>query len=235
MASFYLVKMKLAALYSGGKDSTYAIWRAVNEGHSIECLVSIKSQSKESFMYHVPNIEWVKLGARAIGLPLIMAKTPGEKEKELSALEEILTDLGKENRIDGVLSGAIASQYQKKRIDKIAQKLGQNSLSPLWGLGEEKLWKELIQAGFKVMVVGVYAGGLSEEWLGRVIDSSAVRELIGLRNKFGISLAGEGGELETLVVDCPLFKKRIRVIEAKKHWSRVRGELEIKKAELVKK
>lgn len=227
--------MKLAALYSGGKDSTFAIWKALQEKHSIECLITIKSRSKESFMYHVPNIDLAKLGAEAMGFPLIMAETPGEKEKELTELKEILRELSEAGRIDGILSGAIASKYQRERIEKIAQNLGQKSLAPLWGMNEEKLMREMIDEGFEVIIVGVYAAGLGESWLGRKIDSSALNELLELRERFGISLAGEGGEIETIVTDCPLFKKRIEILEAEKLWNGVRGEIEIKKAVLEEK
>ena len=227
--------MKLAALYSGGKDSTFAIWKALKEGHSIECLVTIKSLNKDSFMYHVPNIHLTELGAEAMELPLIMSETAGEKEKELEELEGVLSGLAGQGRIEGMLSGAIASRYQKERVDKIAQNLGQESVAPLWGLGEAALMEEMILAGFKVLVVGVYAGGLGEEWLGRELDAKALEELAALKEKFGLSLAGEGGEIETLVTDCPLYKKKIEIVDAEKKWDGVRGELEIKKAALAEK
>ena len=224
--------MKLAALYSGGKDSTFAIWKALEEKHSIECLVTIKSLSKNSFMYHVPNIDLAKLGAEAMGFPLVMAETQGEKEKELRELGEILSELAAGGRIEGILSGAVASKYQSERIEKIAQNLGQASLAPLWGMDEEKLMGEMIGAGFRVIVVGVYAHGLTGDWLGREIDGMALEELVKIRDEFRISLAGEGGEIETMVTDCPLFRKRIEVVEAEKNWDGVRGELEIRKAVL---
>ena len=227
--------MKLAALYSGGKDSTFAIWKALGQGHSIECLVTIKSLSKDSFMYHVPNIDLVKLGAEAMAFPLIMAETAGRKEEELKELEGILAELAASGRIEGILSGAVASKYQSERIGKIAQNLGQESLTPLWGLDERELMDEMVAAGFEVIVVGVYAGGLDEKWLGRVIDAKALGELAALKEKFRISLVGEGGEIETLVTDCPLYKKKISVLESRKSWDGVRGELEIKKAELAEK
>lgn len=227
--------MKLAALYSGGKDSTFAIWKAIKADHSIECLITIKSKAKNSFMYHVPNIELAELGAEAMDIPLIMAETPGEKERELKELQGILSDLAGEKRIEGVLSGAIASKYQRDRIEKITQNLGQESLTPLWGMDEQELLKEMIKAKFEVIVVGVYAAGLGEDWLGRKIDLHAINELLELKEKFRLSLVGEGGEFETLVIDCPLFKKKIKIVEAEKKWDGVRGELKIRKAILTKK
>jgi len=227
--------MKLAVLYSGGKDSTFAIWKALEQGHSIECLVTIKSLSKDSYMYHVPNIDLAKLGAEAMGYPLIMVETAGKKEEELKELEGILAELAESGRIEGILSGAVASKYQSERIGKIAQNLGQKSLTPLWGLDERELMDEMVSAGFEVMVVGVYAGGLDEKWLGRLINAEALAGLAALKEKFKISLVGEGGEIETLVTDCPLYKKRIEILDSKKAWDGSRGELEIMKAELAEK
>ncbi|MFH1234167.1 MAG: diphthine--ammonia ligase [Candidatus Diapherotrites archaeon] len=227
--------MKLSALYSGGKDSTYAIWKALKEGHSVECLLTMLPERKDSYMFHVPNLNMVALGAEAMGFPLVEKKTAGEKEKELKELEKALSDIVKKYKTEGILSGAIASQYQKERVDKIAQKLGQESVAPLWGRNNIGLLEEMVFLGFKIIVVGVYAGGLDEKWLGREIGKKEIAELEALQEKFHISPLGEGGELETLVIDCPLFEKKIKVLEAGKKWDGARGEFEIKKAVLAEK
>ena len=225
--------MKVAVLYSTGKDSSYALYLAIKQGHEIVSLVSIKSQAHDSFMYHVPNIHLTELCAEAMDLPLIVGETEGVKEDELQELKEILTDLKEREGIEGVVSGALASRYQFERVQKICQDLGLKSINPLWQKNQEEYMRELIKAGFKVLVVGVYAQGLDEKWLGRIIDEKALEELIELNRKFKISIVGEGGELETFVLDCPLYKKKIKIVEAVKTWNGVRGEYLIKKAELI--
>ncbi len=230
-----MVGMRLVALYSGGKDSTYAIWKAQNLGHEIDCLLTMLPERKDSYMYHVPNLHLTKLGAEAMGFSLIYYNTTGKKEEELAELEEALRDLKRERKTGGVLSGAVASSYQADRIASIASRLGVKCVNPLWGRNNAGLLEEMVSNGFEVMVVGVYAGGLDESWLGRIIGGKEIEELKRLNDEFGVSPLGEGGELETLVVDCPLYNKRIAVKEAVREWDGSRGELRIVKAELEEK
>jgi diphthine-ammonia ligase len=227
--------MKVVALFSGGKDSTYALFRATNENHSIVSLLTVKSTNRASYMYHLPNIDLTRHAAEAMGLPLVVVETDKGKEEELGAMYEALAALKKETAIEGVLSGAIASEYQKKRIEEMCSQLNLHCLSPLWGKNQEELLREMLQCNFKIMVVGVAAQGFDEKWLGRLIDERALNELIELKNKFKISVIGEGGEFETLVLDCPLFKKRIQVGKSEKQWDGSRGELKIKDVSLSEK
>jgi len=227
--------MKLLALYSGGKDSTYAISKALEQGYKIECLLTMLPEKKDSYMYHVPNLNITELCAEAMQLPLIYCETTGEKEKELIELEQAIADLKNEIGIEGVLTGAVASKYQANRIKAITEKLGLKCVNPLWDRNNIGLLEEMVESEFKIMIVGVYAGGLDEKWIGKIIGKKEIAELKKLNEKFGISPLGEGGEIETLVVDCPLYKKRIEIIESKIEWDGSRGEIKIKKAKLSKK
>jgi len=227
--------VKVAVLFSGGKDSTFALYKAKKEGHEIVSLVTMESKSPESYMFHIPNTHLTEYAARAMNLPLIFAETSGEKEKELEDLEKVLKDLKKEKKIEGVVSGAVASSYQKERVDAICAKLKLKSIAPLWERDQFELMSEIIDAHFEVIVVGVAAYGLNESWLGRPLDEEALQELLELNRKNQLSVVGEGGEFETLVVDCPLFKEKIVVLEVEKRWDGIRGEMVIKEVELVKK
>lgn len=227
--------MNLVSLFSGGKDSCYALFNAINENHSIASLLTVKSSNRESYMYHLPNINLTNYAAEAMGLPLVVVETDREKEAELEALRLALAELKEKAGVEGVLSGAIASNYQKQRLETICRELKLQCVSPLWGRAQDALISEMLQHNFKIMVVGVAAHGFGKEWLGRVIDENLLNELLELKKKFRINVAGEGGEFETLVLDCPLFKKKIEVRESKKQWDGVRGELEIEHAELVAK
>jgi len=199
--------MRLACLFSGGKDSTYALYLILKEGHDVKYLVSVFPESSESYMFHYPMIERTKEQAESIGIKHVIVRTKGEKEKELDDLKKALGKLD----IDGLFSGAIASSYQKSRIDRIAKELGIVSLAPLWHKDQEGLLKEQIDAGFEIIITHVAAEGLDRSWVGRRIDYKAFEELKKIRDKHKINISGEGGEFETLVLNCPLFSHPLKV------------------------
>ncbi len=220
--------MKLAALFSGGKDSAFAIYIAQQYGWEITHLITLVSRSQESYMFHVPNIHLTEVLAEAMNIPLVKQETAGEKEEELEDLKETLSVPG----IDGVLTGAIASDYQWSRINRVSHDLNLRVFSPLWRKDHAMLVKDMIDAGFEIMIVGVYAYGLDEKWLGRILDRDAFKELLALREKYGISPAGEGGEFETLVLNAPYFKKRLVIEEMEKEWHRDSGSVRVKRVRL---
>lgn len=227
--------MKVCILYSGAKDSNYALYLAKKMGHDITCLATFMSNNPESYMFHTPNIKWVKLQAKAIGIPIEIFKTEGIKELELKDIEIALKKIKKKYKIEGVVSGAIESNYQRKRIKKICEILGLKSINPLWKLNQEEYIKELINSGFKIKIVGVYAEGLTKDWLGKNLNKKTFDKLKKLNQKYKVHMAGEGGEYETFVYDGPIFKKRIKIIESEKIWEVNSGILNIKKAELSEK
>ena len=223
--------MKLAVLFSGGKDSVYSAYLAKQSGHELVCLVSIFSENKESYMFHTPSIEKVEKQAEVMNLPLIIQSTKGEKEKELEDLEEVIEKVKQEYGVEGIVTGAIQSVYQASRIQKICDKLGLECINPLWQKNELEYLKELVENKFKVIVVGVFADGFNQSWLGRVIDNNFIEEVQKLNEKYKIHVAGEGGEFETFVLNCPMFSKELEVKDFKDistgeySWTR---EIEIK-------
>ncbi|MEW6009714.1 MAG: TIGR00289 family protein [Methanobacterium sp.] len=223
--------MKVAVLFSGGKDSTMAFKKALEEGHQVLYLLSMISENPDSYMYHVPNIHITELSAEALDIPLLQAKTRGEKEKELNDLEIALTEL-KNRGVEGIYSGALSSTYQKSRIDDLCHKLDLKSIAPLWDVDPYLYMQDIINQGYQVIVTGVAAEGLDESWLGRIIDQKALEDIKKLHDKFGIHMAFEGGEAETLVVDGPLFKKKINIIKAENHFKVDSGYYLIKEAVL---
>jgi predicted ATP pyrophosphatase (TIGR00289 family) len=220
--------MKVAALFSGGKDSTFSIYIAKQYGWDVTHLVTLMSENKDSWMFHSINIHLVDKLAEAMDIPLIKRITKGEKEEELADLKKILSDLD----VDGVISGAIASEYQRTRIEKICYELGIKSFTPLWHKNQELVLRDEVDAGFKIIIVGAFAHGFNESWLGRALDKKCIDDLVELQKKYGINVAGEGGEFETLVLDCPLFKKKLVLDEVSKEWKRDSGVLQVKKAHL---
>jgi predicted ATP pyrophosphatase (TIGR00289 family) len=218
-------------LATGGKDSTLSLYHALKERYEVEYLVTMIPQREDSWMFHYPNIHLVDLFAQAVAIKLVKAETAGIKEEEVEDLKRLLATLD----IEGVVSGAIASQYQKKRIDKTCKELNLKSIAPLWQKNPLQLLQEIVSLNFETIIVGVYAYGFDQSWLEKKIDSTTIDALIELNKKYGISLVGEGGEYETLVLDAPIFKKRIKIVQKERIWENQSGYLLIKKAELVDK
>ena len=136
--------MKLGVLFSGGKDSTIALHKAAKK-HKIECLITIISKNKESYMFHTPNIDITKMQADALRIPLINRKTEGTQEEELKDLKEAIATAIIEFKIAGIVTGAIASVYQTQRIQRICDELGITCINPLWKKNQEDLLREIVE------------------------------------------------------------------------------------------
>ncbi len=219
--------MRVASLLSGGKDSLYATYIAFQYGWDVTHAVTVKPK-KLSWMYHTENVHLADFVADSMGIPLIQKYSDAEKEAELDDLKSALQSID----IDGVISGAIASEYQRTRIEKVCHELGIKSFTPLWHKNEEMLLNEMTEAGFEIIIVAVAAEGLGEGWLGRVLDKECIEELSEIREKYGINISGEGGEYETFVADCPLYRKKLSIEKAEEVWNGGRGVLNIKKVRM---
>ncbi|MDG6941366.1 MAG: diphthine--ammonia ligase [Nitrososphaerota archaeon] len=224
--------MRVAALFSGGKDSTFAAWVASKKDELV-CLITLFPKSEMSFMFHFPNVGWTRLQAQAIGVPQLTAATEGVKEVELDDLRRAIQDAKSRYGLEGVYTGALASVYQKSRVEMICHDLDLRCISPLWGIDPEAHLRRLVADGFSVMVVSVSALGLDQSWLGRTLDERSIDELAALGKKHRFHIGLEGGEGETFVLDAPSFSKRIEVRSATKHWRGDSGYLEISDAALV--
>jgi len=210
------LKMTLASLVSGGKDSLYAMHLAMKDGYDIKYIVNIISENPDSYMFHVPNARLVLKQAELMGIPVIQKITLGEKEKELDDLREVLHSIS--NEIKGITTGAVQSNYQKDRIAKICDELHLKCINPLWHKDPEKFISDMIDAGFDIIITSVAAPPMDESWLGRKLDKETLKELILLNKKYGISVNGEGGEYESLVLNCPMFSRGLKIKKLKKKW-----------------
>ena len=226
--------MKLGVLFSGGKDSTFALHMAA-EHEQVACLITLVSKNKESYMFHTPNIDLTKLQAEALGLPLIERVTEGRKEEELEDLEQAIAEAIARFNIEGIVTGAVESVYQSTRIQRICHRLNVWCLNPLWKRNQKELLEELIQKRFKVIISGVFAYPLDASWLGKQLTIDVVEKLVELEKEFGISPSGEGGEIETTVLDAPMFKKKIEVLDYEVDAKGNSGVFTVKKARLVSK
>ena len=226
--------MKLGILLSGGKDSIYAAYLAAKK-NKLVCAITVRSKNKESYMFHTPNIDLVTLQAKSMNLPLVLVETEGEKEKELKQLKEAIVIAKEKYGIKGVVTGAVASQYQASRIQTICYELDLWCFNPLWQINQIQLLEELLKHQFEVIIGGVFAYPFTKKMLGKIITKEVIEELKQGQEKFQINPAGEGGEIETFVSDCPLFEKKIKINKTKIEYDNYAGIYQIEEAELVNK
>jgi ABC transporter with metal-binding/Fe-S-binding domain ATP-binding protein len=225
--------MKVSVLFSGGKDSTYSIFLAKNQGHDIQCLLSIFPESDESHLLHYPNLSWTSLQSQSMQIPqLKIYSESSDTSSDLIALEKILTLAKKNYNIEGLVHGGINSNFQKEKFENICKKLKLISIAPLWNLDPLDYMNKLILSNFKFIVTSVSSDGLNDSWLGKQITRSDVDILHKLSKKFGFNLNFEGGEAETFVLDCPLFLTPIKIKQERKIWDGYRGRFEIVEAVL---
>jgi ABC transporter with metal-binding/Fe-S-binding domain ATP-binding protein len=220
--------MRIAALFSGGKDSVYSAKLAEEMGHNVDFLVSLRSSNPDSYMFHTINQHLTLLQAEAMGKTIIVSFTPGIKEEELVNLETVLSGL----KIEGIVTGAISSNYQKTRVDRICERLDILHISPLWGRERIPIIEEMLEKGMDIIISAVAAQGLDKSWLGKKLDYNAIGELKLLNEKFGIDVCGEGGEYESLVLDAPWFGKPMKILKASLSWDGMSGRFLVEEAKL---
>ena len=229
--------LKLAVLFSSGKDSLHAAHIMKLQNYNLACLIHLNSANDDSYMFQTAGTELVELQAEAMNIPLIVQKTAGEKEKELEDLELALIKAKEKYKIAGVVNGALFSTYQRDRIENVCDKLGLKIFSPLWHKPQEQQMEELLSKNFEFVFSSIAAEGLDKSWLNKVIESEDLDKLRSLSRKLGNNIiCGEGGEFESVVLDCPLFTKKIVLKDVEiKEENKNTARLIIKEAELIEK
>ena len=225
--------MKLAALFSGGKDSTYSIYKAKQMGHDVRCLVTIFPKSANSHLLHFPNIELTKLQSKTLKIPQIISTLDSdESTEEMNMLKILLKKAKQDFQIDGLVHGGISSEFQKKCFEVICKENGLSIITPLWKTDSKEYMNILINSNFKFILTSVSSAGLDERWLGKIISHDDVLMLNNLSGKHGFNLNFEGGEAETFVIDCPLYSYPIKINKSQTIWDGYRGRFEIEDAGL---
>ena len=225
--------MKLAALFSGGKDSTYSIYKVKQMGHDVQCLVTIFPKSSDSHLLHFPTIGLTKLQSKTLKIPQIISTLDSDElEEEMNALRVLLEKAKRDFQIEGLVHGGISSEFQKKCFEKICMENDLKVVTPLWKTNAKKYMIDLIHSNFKFILTSVSSDGLDERWLGKIISADDILQLDKLSNKHGFNLSFEGGEAESLVVDCPLYSYPIIINKSKTIWDGYRGRFEIEAASL---
>lgn len=216
--------MKLAALYSGGKDSTFAAYLMEQQGHEVDFLVSVVPDNLYSWMFHTPNLNLIPAMADAMDKKHVSVESHGEEKGELAALKSVLENL----EVEGIITGAIASDYQWDRINHICEDLGLKVFSPLWRKDPLTVMENMIESGIKAVIATVAAEGLNEKWLGRELDFKTLEDLKVLNEKYKVSVSGEGGEYESLTLDSPLHKKSMEIRSFEIIESRDNSRMQVK-------
>ncbi|MHB9288319.1 diphthine--ammonia ligase [Halobacteriales archaeon Cl-PHB] len=222
------------SLFSGGKDSAWALHRALETGLAVERLLTVHPEG-DSYMYHVPATDLAGLAAESIGIPLVDVEpddfeaadatdSSAQGDAEVEPLAAALRDLQQAIDLAGVTVGAVESEYQASRVEAMADELGIDVFAPLWQEDPVALGREMIDAGFEIRIIQVAAAGLDESWLGRTLDEDALTDLGDLHEEYGVHVLGEGGEFETLVTDGPHMDRPIE-LDYDTEWDGTRGRI----------
>ncbi|MFX1511697.1 MAG: diphthine--ammonia ligase, partial [Promethearchaeota archaeon] len=227
--------LNCGALISSGKDSMFALHLMRQRNYDIRCLISLRSLNPDSYMFHTPTIELVKLQAQALEVPLVFVETTGNKEHELQDLKDAILQAINEYQIEGIITGALYSNYQRTRIEQVCDSLDLKVFSPLWHTDQEREMRQLVNAGFEFIFSSIASMGLEKSWLGKIITHEEIDKLVILNEKYGLNISGEGGEYESLVLFGPGFSHRIIIDEFEMEVEdSITAKLKVKKAHLEK-
>jgi diphthine-ammonia ligase len=150
-------------------------------------------------------------------------------------LQKAIVSAVSQHNIEGIVTGAVESVYQASRVQRICNALNVWCFNPLWKHDQKALLKELVEKKYKVVISGIFAYPLDAKWLGKELDNQVISRLVELQGQYGISPSGEGGEIETTVLDAPLFKKRLEILDFEVEARGNSGVYRILQAKLVAK
>jgi len=201
--------MKLAVLFSGGKDSCLALHKVLSRGDEVKYFLNICSKNPDSFMFHKQSLGLLNAQIERLGIEMVSVDSEGVEGEELEDLRELISRV--KDDVDGIVVGGIASSYQGERVKKICDEFGLDFVAPLWDCESSRLWGELLSEGFEVVMIKIACEGIGKEWLGRVIDGEALEELRRLSEKYKFRLDFEGGEAETAVLMMPEYSSKISI------------------------
>jgi asparagine synthase (glutamine-hydrolysing) len=206
--------LRLGVLFSSGKDSNLALYKMKRQGYISACLITVLNENPDSYMFHQPVKKIVELQSKAMNIPVVFGATKGVKEEELKDLKKLIKSAKKKYELNGVVTGALFINYQKTRIERVCKELGLQVFSPLWRLNQKQELLELLKSGFKFVFTQVAALGLNKKWLNKVITKKHVDNLVLLEKKYGLNVAGEGGEYESLVLFAPFYTKKLKIVDS---------------------
>lgn len=204
--------MRVVALLSGGKDSVAATEVAQNRGWDVVGALCLRPERDDAWMFHTPALDVVAGVAECLGLPLMEAAVRTGQAEEVADLEAALAKARQRFEVDGVISGALASEYQRTRIDGVGHRLGLKTFAPLWHKQPSLYLRSLLAGGYDIRFTRTAADGVPNAWCGQSLDVAKVDAM--QAHSARPHVAGEGGEYETLVVDAPHYGRRLVIDRA---------------------
>jgi diphthine-ammonia ligase len=200
--------VRVLCSWSGGKESCLACYQAMQEGHEVTSLLTVVTTTGNYTRSHRLSAELLMAQSQAVGIPLYQRRASWNTyEREFT---RALTSL-KRKDIEGGIFGDLALDEHREWVERVCTKAGIVPLLPLWGMERKNLLRAFMTAGFEAIVVAVRNDIMDDHWLGRQIDEDFVAQM----EKRGIDVCGENGEYHTLVIDGPIFKRRIALGETK--------------------
>ena len=200
--------MSYIASWSGGKDSCFALYEAIDKGYEISHLVNFISKDFHRVSFHGTEAKLIQLQSQSIEIPLLQKETTRDGyEQEFKEAVRSLIPIG----VEGMVFGDIYLQEHKDWVERVCGDLGIEVVEPLWGKNTEKILSVFIEKGFEAVIVSAQSKLIGENWIGRRVDKA----LLDYLKRKNIDVCGENGEYHTLVTDGPIFKRPIQLIETR--------------------
>ena len=206
--------------WSGGKDSCFACHKAAADGLEVCYLLNMITEDGRKSWTHGQSSELLQTQAQAVGVPLIQRRAAMASYE--ATFKETLRSL-KQNGVDGGVFGDIDIEEHREWVERVCAEADVEPYQPLWGQAQRTLLQDFVSSGFEAVVVAARADLFGEEWLGHKVDPDFLAYLMELEQESGVQPCGEAGEYHTFVIDGPLFKQRIEILEANRvqregHW-----------------
>lgn len=203
--------MKVIASTSGGKDSTFALFKAMQMGHEVAYLANTIAYDSKRVRFHGVKAEIIQKQAKALGISLLQKETTPENYRK--EYIDNIRDVIKKEGIEGLVLGDIFLQDCYTWAKEICDELKIELIEPLWKKSSEEIMEDFINSGFEAVIVSTQANLLGEDWVGRKLDKSFLRDIKKLKN---VDICGENGEYHSLVLNGPTFKKKLEIKKSEK-------------------
>ena len=206
--------MDVAILYSGGKDSTFAIQHAKDKGWNIRYLISVKPTRKDCFLFHFATVEHTKEFAKMLDIPhFYVSCSVADPVKEADIVRKVVEDNQGKMKVDSVVLGGTGLQEtQLKSIQNALRPLNIDVFAAHAGEDHDLIVQQMLENGYEIMITQIASDGL-KNWLGKKITKENFAQLKKDSIKYGFHIGFEGGYADTLVTSCPLFNKQMAVDE----------------------
>jgi len=193
--------------WSGGKDSCLACYKAMKKGYRIRHLLNFVSRDSGRCCFHGIEKDLVRLQTELIGIPLTQKEVTADMKEYEREFKEAVSGF---KDIDSMVFGDIYLDEHKDWVERVCKDLGIMPIESLWGKDPFDVAEEFVDLGFKSIVVSCQADKFERDFVGRVVDRDLINEL----KAKNICPCGENGEFHTFVIDGPIFKKRIEILDS---------------------